>query len=349
MGLPYRTETLPIELQLARRIKVLLPSDYFRDMYRKVALTDFIRYDSPGDIDSILSKDCDPAVYNIVVAAENRLPITFQFPLQYDNTRMVVLVSNEGLSEGKMFNHYGDLFWLYADSNPQGIEGFLMNLTNMKKNDVPLSVYTGKPLLFYQRNQLDRLYHFEYLGYFKVQYSDHLDLQRKIGALLSYSAPSVKMYMLNEENGLLRIEELSKAELEYIGSNNSPKTQQGGPFGIPSPPKHSVYVMQEVTPMPPRLDVPLTAAAPPLLPLSNPPQSMPVQQLPVLQFPIQSVPAQPPVQQSPTLPIEAPIAASLPVDQPPFFPWITATGEFILDPVEPAPSKQRMLIRMFDH
>jgi hypothetical protein len=36
-------------LQRCRRLKVLLPGDYFKDMHRKIVLTDFMKYDSPQD------------------------------------------------------------------------------------------------------------------------------------------------------------------------------------------------------------------------------------------------------------------------------------------------------------
>lgn len=261
IGLPHRPETLPVELQLSIRLKVLLPSDYFRDLYRKVSLTDFIRYDTSADIDNILSQECDPTIYNIVVTTEGRLAETSRFPLLYDNTRLMVLVGPDGLAEGKMFAHYGDMFWLYADNNPQAIENYLMTLTNSKRPDVMVPLYSDKPLLFYQRSQLPRLYYFEYLGYFKVQYTDHHDLQRKMNSLLNRCTQNVRAYILNDENGTLLIEELSKAEMETIGSDSS-RNQHfiNGPFGNPSPtqsPTHSptptvVYVQQPVTSLPPR-------------------------------------------------------------------------------------------------
>lgn len=332
VGLPYRTETLPLELQLSKRLKVLLPSDYFRDLYRKVALTDFIRYDTPADIDTILSSECDPTIYNIVVVSESRLADTYRYPLQYDNTRMVVLAPPEGLSEGKMFSHYGDMFWLFADSNPQSIEHFLMTLTNIKKNDVPPQLYSDKPLLFYQKNQLDQLYFFEYLGYFKVQYTDNRDLQRKVSLLMVKCSQRVRAYILNDENGVLRIEEISKAEMEYIASD-SPRVNTGGPFGIPSPshsPTQTPHLPTQTTHLPTQTT-------------HVPTQTAVYVQQSVTQLPIRS---EPPIL---AVPLPLPTPEPVPVEQPQIKAWITTSGEFILDAGEPATTKQRMLIRMFDH
>jgi hypothetical protein len=121
-----------------------------------------------------------------------------------------------------MFSLYGDLFWLYADSNPQAIEFYLMSITNMKKNDGGLVAVSDKPLLFYQRHQLSQLYFFDYLGYFKVQYTNTTDLQRKLNSLLGRLAQGTRVYIINNENGAIRLEELSKTEMEYIGSGMSP-------------------------------------------------------------------------------------------------------------------------------
>lgn len=53
----------------------------------------------------------------------------------FDNMRMMVLIGQEGISETKVFNMLGDLFWLYADNNRNNIEKYLMEVTHMRRND----------------------------------------------------------------------------------------------------------------------------------------------------------------------------------------------------------------------
>lgn len=67
MNLPYHTDTIPHELKTCRRIKVLIPSEYFKDLHRKIILTDFMRYDSTHEAEQLLSRDNDPTVFNILV------------------------------------------------------------------------------------------------------------------------------------------------------------------------------------------------------------------------------------------------------------------------------------------
>lgn len=165
-----------------------------------------MRYDSNLDAENIISKECDPFVYNILVTTHDKLPETYRIPMHYDNTRVVVLTTDDGTSERQFFDYFGDLFWLYADSKVQGIESYLLSLTNMKRLDS--EGFSTKDLLFYTKDQMHFLYFFDYLGYFKVQYVDSIDLENKMSVLKPKSGPKVKFFIAKDVQGGIQIESI---------------------------------------------------------------------------------------------------------------------------------------------
>jgi hypothetical protein len=64
----------------------------------------------------------------------------------------------------------------------------------------------NKDLLFYLKKQMHYLHFFDYLGYFKVQYLDPIDMDNKVSVLLPKSSPTVKAFVVKDDSSGIKLD-----------------------------------------------------------------------------------------------------------------------------------------------